>query len=197
MGIPSRAFMRTWYAHSGLWSKAHLTTASDRSLRSLGRAKAGPITKRYIPKDMHIDTATKDNYLKLIEIWESSVRATHNFLSEENIKHLKPLILEHYFDAVDLRVAKIENGEIVGFIGVAEQNIGMLFISPEHRNKGIGSLLLKNAIKTQDAQKVDVNEQNPDAIGFYENLGFSVVGRSPLDGQGNPFPLLNLELTGI
>ena len=146
---------------------------------------------------MHIDTATKDNYLKLIEIWESSVRATHNFLSEENIKHLKPLILEHYFDAVDLRVAKIENGEIVGFIGVAEQNIGMLFISPEHRNKGIGSLLLKNAIKTQDAQKVDVNEQNPDAIGFYENLGFSVVGRSPLDGQGNPFPLFHLELTGI
>ena len=73
----------------------------------------------------------------------------------------------------------------------------MLFISPEHRNKGIGSLLLKNAIKTQDAQKVDVNEQNPDAIGFYENLGFSVVGRSPLDGQGNPFPLLHLELTGI
>ena len=56
--------------------------------------------------------------------------------------------------------------------------------------------MLKNAIKTQDAQKVDVNEQNPDAIGFYENLGFSVVGRSPLDGQGNPFPLFHLELTG-
>lgn len=146
---------------------------------------------------MQIDTATKDDYLELIEIWESSVRATHNFLSEENIKHLKHLILEHYFDAVDLRVAKNENGEIVGFIGVAEKNIEMLFIYPEYRNKGIGSLLLKNAIKTQDAQKVDVNEQNPDAIGFYEHLGFIVVGRSPLDGQGNPFPLLHLELTGI
>lgn len=146
---------------------------------------------------MQIDTTTKDDYLKLIEIWEASVRATHNFLSEENIRNLKPLILEHYFDAVDLRVAKNENGEIVGFIGVAEQNVEMLFISPEYRNKGIGSLLLKNAIQNQGAQKVDVNEQNPDAIDFYERLGFRVVGRSPLDGQGNPFPLLHLKLTGI
>lgn len=70
----------------------------------------------------------------------------------------------------------------------------MLFISPDSRNKGVGSLLLKNAIETQSAKKVDVNEQNPDAIGFYKHLGFSVIGRSPLDGQGNPFPLIHMEL---
>lgn len=143
---------------------------------------------------MQIDTATKNDYLKLIDIWESSVRASHDFLSEENIQSLKPLILEQYFDAVDLRVAKDGNNEIVGFIGVAEQNIEMLFISPSHRNKGIGSLLLNNGIKNQGARKVDVNEQNPDATGFYERLGFKVTGRSPLDGQGNPFPLLHLVL---
>ncbi len=146
---------------------------------------------------MQIDIATKSDYLALIEIWESSVHATHVFLSEENINSLKPLILEHYFDAVDLRIAKDESNAIIGFIGVAEQNIEMLFISASHRNKGIGSLLLKNAIKNQGARKVDVNEQNPDATGFYEHLGFTVTGRSPLDGQGNPFPLLHLELTGI
>ncbi|WP_331345887.1 acetyltransferase [Cellvibrio sp. UBA7661] len=144
---------------------------------------------------MKIDTATKSDYLALIEIWESSVRATHDFLSEENINYLKPRILEHYFDAVDLRVAKDESNTIVGFIGVAEQNVEMLFVSPSHRNKGIGSFLLKNAIKNQGARKVDVNEQNPNATGFYEHLGFRVIGRSPLDGQGNPFPLLHLELT--
>ncbi|WP_413584065.1 acetyltransferase [Bdellovibrio sp. HCB274] len=143
---------------------------------------------------MKIDTATKMDYLKLIEIWEASVRATHDFLSEENIQTLKPLILEHYFDAVGLRVAKDDYNEIVGFIGVADQNIEMLFISPVHRKKGIGSVLLKNAIATQGATKIDVNEQNPDAVAFYKHLGFSQVGRSPLDGQGNPFPLLHMEL---
>ena len=144
---------------------------------------------------MQIDTTTKAEYLELIEIWESSVRATHDFLNDEYISSLKPLILEHYFDAVDLRVAKNSNNKITGFIGVAECNVEMLFISPDSRNKGVGSLLLKNAIETQSANKVDVNEQNPDAIGFYKHLGFSVIGRSPLDGQGNPFPLIHMELT--
>ncbi|MCO4797709.1 MAG: GNAT family N-acetyltransferase [Colwelliaceae bacterium] len=150
---------------------------------------------RFIAKiNIKIDNASKTDYLDLIEIWERSVRATHDFLPEENIKTLKPLILKHYFDAVDLRVAKNEHNIIVGFIGVAESNIEMLFISPEYRNHGIGSLLLKNSIEHQAAFKVDVNVQNPAAIGFYKYLGFKEVGSSPIDGQGNPFPLLHMEL---
>ncbi|KXO13469.1 Histone acetyltransferase HPA2 [Moritella sp. JT01] len=144
---------------------------------------------------MKIDTATKAEHLELIKIWELSVRATHDFLSDENISSLKPLILEHYFDAVDLRIAKNDSNKIAGFIGVADCNVEMLFISPDYRNKGVGSLLLKNAIENQSANKVDVNEQNPDAVGFYIHLGFSVIGRSPLDGQGNPFPLIHMALT--
>jgi len=144
---------------------------------------------------MKIDKVSQTDYSVLIEIWEKSVRATHNFLPEKNISILKPLILEQYFDAVDLRVAKNESNVIVGFIGVAEGNIEMLFISPTYMKKGIGSLLLKNAIKHQSVVKVDVNEQNPEAIGFYKHLGFKILGRSPVDGQGNPFPLLHLALS--
>ena len=132
---------------------------------------------------MKIENASKDDYLVLIEIWEKSVRATHDFLPEENIKSLKPLILEHYFDVVDLRVVKNDSDNIIGFIGVAEANVEMLFIAPAFRNSGVGSLLLKNAIEHQSASKVDVNEQNPDAVGFYKHLGFKVIGRSPLDSQ--------------
>jgi len=143
---------------------------------------------------MKIDTATQKDYIELINIWEESVRATHDFLPESNIQALKPLILEHYFDAVDLRVAKNENNKITGFIGVAEGNIEMLFIAPNFRSCGIGSLLLQYAIKHQSASKVDVNEQNPNAVGFYQHLGFIITGRSPLDGQGKPFPLLHMTL---
>lgn len=39
-----------------------------------------------------------------------------------------------------------------------------------------------------------VNEQNPVAKGFYEHMGFEVVSRSPLDDQGNPYPILNMVL---
>ena len=141
---------------------------------------------------MKIENTSKNDFLALIDIWERSVRATHDFLPEENIQTLKPLILKHYFDAVDLRVVKTDEAKIVGFIGVAEGNIEMLFISPDNRNCGIGSLLLKNAIETQAATKVDVNEQNEQALGFYEHIGFKVIGRSPLDGEGKPYPLLHV-----
>ena len=76
---------------------------------------------------MNIENVGKAGYATLIEIWEASVRATHDFLQEEDIVTLKPLILEHYFDVVDLKCAKDESDKILGFCGVHEGNIEMLF----------------------------------------------------------------------
>lgn len=141
-----------------------------------------------------IETTEPAAYPELLAIWEASVRATHHFLSEDDLLELKPLILEQYFEAVDLRVAKGRNGELLGFCGVSEGNIEMLFIAPQARGQGVGALLTGHAINTQGAAKVDVNEQNQQALGFYEHMGFSVVGRSPLDGQGKAYPLLHMAL---
>ncbi|WP_417797708.1 acetyltransferase [Terasakiella pusilla] len=143
---------------------------------------------------MDMRLATKSDYLTLIDIWERSVRATHDFLSERDIEELRPLILGSYFDAVELTSAVTATGRIVGFCGVQGGNIEMLFIDPDARGQGVGRLLVQRATTTQGATKVDVNEQNPQALGFYEHLGFEVVGRSPLDGQGKPYPLLHMVL---
>lgn len=43
------------------------------------------------------------------------------------------------------------------------------------------------------ALAVDVNEQNEAALRFYVALGFAVVGRSPTDSGGRPFPLLHMR----
>ncbi|MEL7965430.1 acetyltransferase [Vreelandella neptunia] len=136
----------------------------------------------------------RSEHLKLLEIWKASVRTTHDFLSEDDLQELKPLILEQYFDAVDLRCAKNGHVEIQGFCGVHDGNIEMLFIAPDARSKGIGALLAAYAIKSQGATKVDVNEQNTQALGFYQHIGFSVTGRSPVDGQGKLYPLLHMTL---
>lgn len=143
---------------------------------------------------MNINKVEKADYLRLLEIWEASVRATHDFLAEDDLQQLKPLILEQYFDAVDLRCVKDAGGDILGFCGVHDGNIEMLFISPEARGKGIGAMLARHAIQTQGATKVDVNEQNSQALGFYLHLGFSVIARSALDGQGKAYPLLHMAL---
>ena len=141
-----------------------------------------------------IRTRVAADNVQLVEIWQRSVRATHHFLQEADIIALKPLILEHYFAAVDLVCARGEEGEIAGFCGVHDGNIEMLFIAPEARGSGVGRLLVAYAINRQGARRVDVNEQNAQALGFYQHLGFGVTGRSPLDGQGKPYPLLHMAL---
>lgn len=142
---------------------------------------------------MKIEQAKTRDHPTLISLWEASVRATHHFLPEAEIDVLKPLILEHYFAAVDLVCARDETG-IAGFGGVHDGNIEMLFLAPEARGRGIGRLLVAHAISRQGATRVDVNEQNVQALGFYQRMGFVVTGRSPLDGQGKPYPLLHMVL---
>ncbi|MEM6579835.1 MAG: GNAT family N-acetyltransferase [Pseudomonadota bacterium] len=144
---------------------------------------------------MKVLSVSRDRYPELIEVWEASVRATHHFLPEEYIRELKPLILERYLDAVELCQVSIA-GQLVGFLGVADTNIEMLFVRPDFFGKGVGTTLVEYAIAHFGATKVDVNEQNPDAIAFYKKLGFAHSGRSELDGQGNPFPLVHMVRDG-
>ncbi len=141
-----------------------------------------------------IDTIDTSEYQDVVNVWEASVRATHHFLKEEDIEYFKPLILNTYLDAVELRGIRNNAKEIIGFLGVAEQNLEMLFIHPEYRGQRIGKKLLEHAIKNMDVKKVDVNEQNEQAVGFYKHSGFQVINRSELDASGKPYPILHMEL---
>lgn len=142
-----------------------------------------------------IDTIAKAEYNKVVELWEASVRATHHFLKEEDIAYFKPLILNTYLDAVELRCIRNDAKEIIGFLGAADQNLEMLFIHPDYRGKRIGQTLLQYSIEQLNVIKVDVNEHNEQAVGFYEHFGFEVIARSELDASGKPYPTLHMELT--
>ncbi|RAI85797.1 GNAT family N-acetyltransferase [Algoriphagus yeomjeoni] len=141
-----------------------------------------------------ISKIAPSEYPEIVALWEASVRATHDFLKEEDILFFKPLILKEYLKAVDLNCVRDDDGVILGFSGVAEGNLEMLFVHPDHAGKGIGKALLIHAIKSQLVSKVDVNEQNPKATQFYLKNGFEIIGRSELDGTGKPYPILHLEL---
>ncbi|WP_366894965.1 GNAT family N-acetyltransferase [uncultured Enterococcus sp.] len=88
----------------------------------------------------------------------------------------------------------LNKGELLGFIGVADQRLEMLFIQVNARGQGIGKQLLRYAIKNFDVNELTVNEQNPQAIGFYEHLGFVTYKRTDLDEEGQPYPLLYMKL---
>ncbi|WP_029457965.1 GNAT family N-acetyltransferase [Solidesulfovibrio alcoholivorans] len=142
-----------------------------------------------------ITAATPDEYPALAELWEASVRATHSFVTEADIRVFKPLVRDTYLAAVALRCARDVSGAALGFVGVAAGKIEMLFVAPACFGQGIGSALLTCAVETLGATDVDVNEQNAAALAFYKRRGFTVVGRSPCDGQGKPYPLLHMTRT--
>ena len=130
----------------------------------------------------------------ILKVWESSVRATHNFLSEDDIVSIKPQVKEGVNYVNTLVCVRDDAGVIQAFMGVHENKIEMLFISDESRGKGIGRELVEYAIDKEDAKYVDVNEDNIEGLGFYKHVGFQVFKRSELDDHGDPFPILHMVL---
>lgn len=141
-----------------------------------------------------IGPADKKDYPVLIEIWESAVKATHHFLSDEDFEFYKSHI-PIYFQHVSLYKYVDINGETKGFLGVEDDSIEMLFVDNKSRGTGIGKKLLDYAINKLNARKVDVNEQNTQALDFYYHFGFKEVDRSEYDGEGKGYPILHLMKT--
>ena len=135
------------------------------------------------------------SYKALVALWERSVRATHGFLTEADINDLRPQVLEALSDdALELWVLADRADVPVGFMGLVDHDIAALFLEPAARGQGgAGSSSHTPNSCARASLTVDVNEQNPAALGFYEALGFVVVGRSPVDGDGRPFPLLHMR----
>ena len=69
----------------------------------------------------------------------------------------------------------------------------MLFVSAEYRGQGIGRRLLQYAVDKCAVRELAVNEQNPQAVGFYEHMGFRTYKRSQTDEQGGPYPILYMK----
>ena len=131
----------------------------------------------------------------LIEIWEASVRATHLFLSDAEIKHIKEYVPEALNTVGPLIIAENEWDVPVGFMGVENGRLEMLFLLPEERGKGLGTQLIQYGIQNYGIKEVTVNEQNPQAIGFYRRFGFETYKRTDCDEERNPYPLLYMKLS--
>ena len=126
----------------------------------------------------------------LIDIWEKSVRATHLFLPKSEILNIKEKFLPDALKNISHLVIAKCNDMPAAFMGIEGQKLEMLFVSPKKRGKGIGKKLVEYGIKNFSINELAVNEQNPQAKGFYEHLGFKVYKRSEVDEQGNHYPIL-------
>ena len=131
---------------------------------------------------------------QLLEVWENSVKATHKFLSDEEIENIKKYVPQGLKEISHLIIVENDNNVPIAFMGIENQKLEMLFIQDNERGKGLGKELLNYGIKNYNVNKLAVNEQNPKAKGFYEHMGFKVYKRSELDEQGNHYPILYMKL---
>ena len=105
---------------------------------------------------------------RLIAIWCRSVDATHDFLSAQDRADIEVQV--HHLEA--------------------------LFVDPDTRGTGVGRRMVEHALSLIPDLTTDVNEQNAQAVGFYQKMGFVVTGRSETDDHGRPYPLLHLRYFG-
>lgn len=131
--------------------------------------------------------------MPLLRIWEDSVRATHLFLSEEEIVQIREYVPQAINGVEHLIIAERKSGESIAFMGTEKNRLEMLFLFPEERGKGLGKQLVQYGIHNYGIREVTVNEQNPQAVGFYKHLGFKEYKRTDFDEEGNPYPLLYMK----
>ncbi|WP_232296134.1 acetyltransferase [Terriglobus sp. TAA 43] len=139
-----------------------------------------------------IRRSTKNDVDRVLEIWRDAVDATHDFLSQEDRVAIEAEVVSFLPDA-PLWVVVDEHNKPLGWMLLDEDRMEALFIDPVSRGEGVGRALVQHALSLRSPIFTDVNEQNLQAVGFYEHLGFVPIGRSERDGQGRVYPLIHLR----
>lgn len=145
--------------------------------------------------DLQLFRASQAKHASILALWEDAVRATHDFLSEEDLQFYKQELQAKYLHAVDLFCLQSSKGELLAFMGLHKLSLEMLFVHPAYHRRGLGSALVQTARQSFGISQVSVNEQNQQAVNFYTKCGFEIIGREELDASGRPYPILHLEIS--
>lgn len=132
---------------------------------------------------------------RLIAIWCRAVDATHDFLSAQDRAEIEVQVRE-FLPEAPLWVAVNDADVPIAFMLLSEHHLEALFVDPDARGMGVGRELVRHALSLIPNLTTDVNEQNDQAVGFYQKMGFVICGRSATDDHGRPYPLLNLRYEG-
>ena len=140
---------------------------------------------------INIRRSRPDEGDKLTAIWCRSVDATHDFLTKAYRKELEEMV-RAFLPEAPLWVAVNTEDQPIAFMLLTGDHMDALFVDPDVRGCGVGKLLIEHALSSTPKLTTNVNEQNEQAVGFYQKMGFRVTGRSETDDLGQPYPLLNL-----
>lgn len=134
--------------------------------------------------------AKPTDYSKILTIWEKSVQATHDFLSQTDQEFFKEAVPK-FFTNLEI-LLWFDEDNLIGFTATTSQELEMFFLDPVFIGKGYGSQILKWLVEYKEINRIDVNKQNKQATKFYQKHGFKIDSESQRDGYGKPYPILHL-----
>lgn len=111
----------------------------------------------------------------LLKVWEKSVRATHLFLSNDEIKNIKQYVPQALNEVSHLIIIENKKRNPVGFMRIENESLEMLFITPEEREKGFEKQLIQYGIEHYAVKRLAVNEQNPKRKDFMNIWAFKFI----------------------
>lgn len=156
-----------------------------------GERKARPGSVPRLPSGIRM--SRPDDGERVVTIWREAVDATHHFLTQEDRRSIDELV-QQFLPNTALWLPVDDSDLALGFMQLDGSHMAALFIDPAFHGIGIGRALVEHALSLQPSLTTEVNEQNALAVGFYERMGFTRIGRSSTDDDGRPYPLLYLRL---
>jgi putative acetyltransferase len=143
---------------------------------------------------VRIRETTAGDGQRVLDIWREAVDATHHFLSATDRREIEAEVIS-FLPQAPLWLAVDDNDRPIGFLLLDGSHMEALFIDPLQRGLGVGRALVQHAMSIQPNLMTDVNEQNAQAVGFYEHIGFERIGRSAKDNQGRSYPLIHMRMS--
>lgn len=142
---------------------------------------------------MRLRESTAADIEQVFGVWQRSVAATHDFVSADDLAAIAALVRDQYLPNASFTLAVDADDRVLAFMGMSGNEIDSLFVDSSARGTGVGRVLIEHARELRpEGLTVEVNEQNRQAVGFYQRMDFEVTGRTPLDHQGRPYPLLKM-----
>ena len=110
----------------------------------------------------------------ILDIWYQASALAHPFLDNAFVEMVKKDMRELYIPGSETWVYE-EEGKVIGFISMMENEIGGLFVLPDHQAKGVGTQLVKFISEFHQALEVEVFTKNKIGRAFYDKYGFTKI----------------------
>ena len=132
---------------------------------------------------MTIRPYTDGDLEELLDVWYRASLVAHPFLSEAFLATERREISERWLPMAETTVYDVD-GHAVGFIALIGNEVGAIFVDPDHQSMGVGRALKNHARESRPFLELNVFEANAIGRRFYDTYGFEFVDRHIHEASG-------------